>query len=186
MRRPFVFLTVSTVSMFAGALLTIACDKEKSRVEKLADQMAASASAAKSVVDAAPDPAELKYNERKKALESTVLDMKQREAQIMAKDPAATPGVLRGYFVSGDEGEKAAKELEEKRKKDGADGYRLKLSKISDTRLKDTFEDAEVDVMEETTAKGVSACLLLGQKWKHVGEKWLLEKQLSVKKVDCE
>lgn len=177
---------------FAGTCVTlIGCDQEKSGAEKHAEEISKSASAAKSApVDAAPDPAELKYAGRKKSLEQTVTDMKADEAHVMAKDPSATPGILRHYFEAGEVGDKAAKDLEAKRKKDGEDGYRIKKAKIADTRLAGTLEDAEIDVIEETTSKGTSACLLTVQSWKFKpesgAEKWVMKAQLSVKKVDCE
>jgi hypothetical protein len=177
----------------AGLVVSVAagCDKEKSGAEKLAEDFAKSASASKSApVDAAPDPAELKYASRKKTLEQTVTDMKADEAHVMAKDPSATPGILRHYFESGEGGDKQAKELEAKRKKDGEDGYRIKKARIADTRLAGTLEDAEIDVIEEDTSKGVSGCLLMVQQWKFKpesgAEKWIMKQQLSVKKVDCE
>lgn len=176
----------------AGTIVTlVGCDKEKSGAEKLAEELAKSASASQSAsVDAAPDPAELKYASRKKSLEQTVTDMKADEAHVMAKDPSATPGILRHYFDSGADGDKAAKDLEAKRKKDGEDGYRIKKAKIADTRLAGTLEDAEIDVIEETTSKGTSACLLTVQSWKFKpesgSEKWVMKSQLSVKKVDCD
>ncbi len=174
--------------LFAGLVTTsVACDKEKSNAEKHAEEIAKSASAQKSaaVADAAPDPAELKYKERKRSLEKTVTDMKADEAHVMAKDPSATPGILRHYFESGDDGDKLAKELELKRKKDGEGGYTIKQAKIADTRLKDNFEEAEIDVTEEDVQKGLSACLMVTQVWKWKDEKWLFKQQLTVKKVDC-
>ena len=178
----------------AGTIVTlVGCDKEKSGAEKLAEDLAKSNAAAASQsapVDAAPDPAELKYASRKKSLEQTVTDMKADEAHVMAKDPSATPGILRHYFESGADGDKAAKDLEAKRKKDGEDGYRIKKAKIADTRLAGTLEDAEIDVVEEDTSKGVSGCLLSVQSWKFKpesgAEKWVMKAQLSVKKVDCD
>ena len=171
----------------AGTLVSlVACDKEKSNAEKMADEYAKSASAAKTVVDAAPDPAEIKYRERKKTLEQTVTDFKADEAHVMAGDPSATPGILRHYFESGADGDKAAKELEAKRKKDGIDGYRIMKAKLTDTRLTGTLEDAEVDVMEADAAKGTTGCLLFTLSWKLKDDKWVLLKQLGVKKVDCE
>jgi hypothetical protein len=190
-RAAYGIVLVVGATLAGLAVTLVGCDKEKSGVEKMADEMAKSASASKSVaVDAAPDPAELKYASRKKSLEQTVTDMKADEAHVMAKDPSATPGILRHYFESGPDGDKAAKELEAKRKKDGEDGYRIKKAKIADTRLAGTLEDAEIDVVEETTSKGTSACLLTVQQWKFKpesgAEKWIMKQQLSVKKVDCE
>lgn len=178
-------LLVSALS--AGLLLaSVACDKEKSQVEKLADQLASSNSAARASVDAAPDPAELKYRERKVSLEQTVSSLKSDEAHVMAKDPVATPGILRHYFPDGPDGDRAASELEAKRKKDGEGGYRIHETKIVETRVTGTMEDAEIDVQEETVSKGNSACLLYSQSWKFLDGKWIFQKQLSVRKVDCQ
>ncbi|MEO7095778.1 MAG: hypothetical protein ABI175_21140, partial [Polyangiales bacterium] len=191
-RAAYGIALVVGATLAGTAVILVGCDKEKSGAEKMADEMAKSASVASmsASVDAAPDPAELKYASRKKSLEQAVTDMKADEAHVMANDPSATPGILRHYFESGAEGDKAAKELEAKRKKDGVDGYRIKKAKIADTRLAGTLEDAELDVVEETTSKGTSACLLTVQQWKFKpesgAEKWIMKAQLSVKKVDCE
>jgi hypothetical protein len=131
------------------------------------------------------DPAEQKYRERKKSLEQTVTDLKADEGKLMAKDPTAVAGILRKYFEPGADGDKAAKELEAKRKKDGTDGYRIKKAEAAETRLSGNMEDAEVDILEEATSKGLSACLLYTQKWHWNGEKWLFHEQKSVKKIDC-
>jgi len=183
-------LLLGALSAGVAASTIAACDQQKSKAEQHAEELSKSASAAKSVVDAAPDPAELKYADRKKKLEQTVTDMKADEAHVMAKDPSATPGILRHYFEAGADGDKAAKDLEAKRKKDGEDGYRIKGAKIADTRLAGTLEDAEVDVVEETTHKGTSACLRATQAWKlkteNGVEKWQMKSQLSIAKVDCE
>jgi len=176
--RTFVFVSSSLV---VGAT---ACDKEKSGVEKHAEELAASASAAKSAVDAAPDPAEIKYKERKTSLEKTVANMKADEAHIM--DKTATPGILRQYYETGAEGDKAAKDLEAKRKKDGDDGYRIKKATVKETRLAGNMEEAEIEVQEEAIAKGTSGCLLYVMKWKWVTDKWIYASQKSVKKVDCD
>ena len=161
------------------------CDKEKTGVEKRAEDMAAEASAAKSAtVDAAPDPAEIKYKERKTSLEKTVANMKADEAHIM--DKTATPGILRQYYDSGPEGDKTAKELEAKRTKDGVDGYRIKKAAVKETRLAGNMEDAEIEVQEETLAKGNAGCLLYVMQWKWVTDKWVYKVQKTVKKVDCD
>lgn len=164
------------------------CDKEKSGVEKRAEELAASASAQKAAASASAstvDPAEEKYRERKKSLEQTVTDLKADEGKLMAKDPTAIAGILRKYFEPGAEGDKAAKDLEAKRKKDGTDGYRIKKAEAAETRLSGNMEDAEVDIMEEATSKGLSACLLYTQKWHWNGDKWLFHEQKTVKKIDC-
>ncbi len=181
---------VVAAALVGVALAAGGCDnKEKSGVEKLADQMAASNSAQKQAASASaaqPDPAEQKYKERKTTLERTVTEKMADEAHVMAKDPAATPGILRHYFEAGADGDKLAKDLEAKRKKDGEDGIVLKSAKISDTRLAGNLEDAEIDVVERDTSKGADACLLHTQAWKYKEEKWLFQKEVTVKKVDCD
>ncbi|MGZ3418039.1 MAG: hypothetical protein ACXVEF_13995 [Polyangiales bacterium] len=176
-------------TLVAGtAPFAVGCEKEKSGVEKRAEEMAASASAEKAAKSASAsqvDPAEAKYRERKKALEQTVTDLKADEGKLMAKDPTAIAGVLRRYFEPGEAGDKLSKELEAKRRKDGTDGYRIKKAEAAETRLSGNMEDAEVDVMEEAQAKGLSACLLYTQKWHWNGDKWLFHEQKSVKKIDC-
>ena len=166
------------VAAVAGLAWAIGCDKEKSGAEQLAEQIAAS--------NSKPDPAEQKYKERKSGLERTVTEMMADEAHVMAKDPSATPGILRRYFESGSDGDKAAKDLEDKRKKDGEGGIVLKSAKIADTRLAGTLEDAEIDVVERDTSKGADVCLMSTQVWKYKEEKWLFQKTLTVKKVDCD
>jgi hypothetical protein len=183
------FGVVLAAALFGVAIVGAGCDKEKSGAEKLADQIAASNSAQKAATSASnskPDPAEQKYKERKASLERTVTDMKADESHVMAKDPAATPGILRHYFETGPDGDKLAADLEAKRKKDGEGGIVLKNAKIIDTRLAGNLEDAEIDVVEKDTAKGADACLLHTQKWKYKEEKWLFQQELNVKKVDCE
>ncbi len=189
-RNPCKTLVVVTGTLLAGAalaslpVLLVGCKDEKMGVEKRAEEMAASASAAKSAVDAAPDPNELKYKERKTSLEKTVANMKADEAHIM--DKTATPGILRQYYDSGPDNDKLAKELEAKRKKDGDDGYRIKKATVKETRLAGNMEDAEIEVQEETTAKGTSGCLLYVMQWKWVVDKWVYKAQKTVKKVDCD
>lgn len=164
------------------------CKDEKSGVEKRAEELAASASAEKSAKLAAAsqvDPAELKYMERKKSLEQTVRDFKADEGRIMSGDPAAVAGTLRKYFDGGPEGDKLAKELEAKRKKDYADGYRLKKILDPETRVDGSMEKAEVEITEETAAKNTTACLHALQVWKWTSEKWVFVEQKSVSKVDC-
>ncbi|GAC1356752.1 MAG: hypothetical protein NVSMB47_10130 [Polyangiales bacterium] len=182
-------LLAVTLAGLGGALALAGCDKEKSGAEKLAEELASANSQQKLAVsasNAAPDPAEVKYKERKSGLEKTVTDMKADEMHVMAKDPSATPGILSHYFESGADGEKAAQELEAKRKKDGLGGYSIKKARIVDTRLSGTLEDAELDVVEETAQKGTSACLLQTQAWKYKDGKWIFQRQVAVKKVDCE
>jgi hypothetical protein len=181
--------TVGVVVVVALAIAHGGCDKEKTGAEKLAEQIAASNSAQKAAASASnaqPDPAEQKYKERKTSLERTVTEMKEDEAHVMAKDPAATPGILRRYFESGPDGDKAMQDLEAKRKKDGVDGIVLKHAKIADTRLAGNLEDAEIDVVEKDTAKGADACFMHTQTWKFKENKWLFQKELNVKKVDCD
>ncbi len=164
------------------------CKDEKSGVEKRAEELAAAASAEKSAQLAAAsqvDPAELKYKERKKALEQTVRDMKADEGRFMAGDAAAVAGTLRKYFDAGAEGDKLAKDLEAKRKKDHADGYRLKRILDPETRVDGSMEKAEVEITEETLSKNTSACLHVLQVWKWAAEKWVFVEQKSVSKVDC-
>jgi hypothetical protein len=180
--RTFVF--VSSSLLVGAAVAAVGCKEEKSGVEKRAEEMASAASAAKSAVDAAPDPAELKYKDRKTSLEKAVANMKADESHIM--DKTATPGILRQYYDTGAEGDKTAKELEAKRKKDGEDGYRIKKATVKETRLAGNMEDAEIEVQEEATSKGLSACLLYVMKWKWVSDKWTYTTLKSVKKVDCD
>jgi hypothetical protein len=183
------FGVVLAAAIVGVAIVGAGCDKEKSGAEKLAEQIAASNSAQKAASSASnskPDPAEQKYKERKTSLERTVTEMKADEAHVMAKDPAATPGILRHYFEAGADGDKAAKDLEAKRIEDGKDGIVLKNVKIADTRLAGNLEDAEIDVVEKDTAKGADACFMHTQKWKFELDKWLFLQELNVKKVDCE
>lgn len=185
--RSAAVVVCATLSL--GVVFAIGCDKEKSGAEKLAEQLAASNSAEKAKASASaaqPDPAEVKYKERKTSLEKTVTEMKADEAHVMSHGPAATPGILRHYFESGADGDKAAKDLEAKRKKDGDDGIVLKTAKISDTRLSGTLEDAEIDVVEQDTAKGADACVMSTQVWKYKEERWYFQKQITAKKVDCD
>jgi len=190
MKRVHFTSVLSVATALVGlALAGAGCDKEKSGAEKLAEQIAASNSAQKAATSASnakPDPAEQKYKERKASLERTVTDMKADEAHVMAKDPAATPGILRHYFEPGADGDKLAKDLEAKRLEDGKDGIVLKNAKIGDTRLQGNLEDAEIDVIEKDTAKGADACFMHTMKWKYESEKWLFLQEVTVKKVDCE
>jgi hypothetical protein len=179
---------LARILVLASIVLPLACDQGKSGVEKRAEEIAAAASAEREKARAAAsqvDPAEEKYKARKKDLEQTVADYKADEARVMAKDPAASPGILRKYFEAGDPGSKLAKDLEAKRQKDGAGGYRIKKAEVAETRLSGTMDDAEVEILEETVAKGSSACLLYAQRWHFDGSKWVQAEQRSVKKVDC-
>jgi hypothetical protein len=174
-------------ALLLGAGLALACKEEKMGVEKRAEELALSASLARSAASAAPpDPAEIKYKERKSSLERTVTNMKADEARLMAKDPTTTPGMLRHYYESGPEGDKVSKELEAKRKKDGDDGYRIKKAKIVDTRIAGSMDEGDIQVQEEASSKGTAGCLLYDQKWKWTDDKWVLNEQKSVKKVDCD
>lgn len=180
---------VVVIATLVAGVAPFGCKDEKMGAEKRAEEMAASASAEKAAKSASAqqvDPAEQKYKDRKKSLEQTVTDFKADEGKIMSSDPTAIAGVLRKYFESGDAGDKADKELEAKRKKDGKDGYRIKKASISDTRLADNMENAEVEVIEEATSKGTSGCLLYVQKWHWTGDKWVfMAPNKSVTKTDC-
>jgi len=170
-----------------GSVLVAGCD-QKSGVEKRAEEIAAANSAQKAAASASAsqvDPAEEKYLARKSSLEKTIREFKASEGKIMAGDPIAKPGILEPYFPGDAAGMKRAKDLETKRKKEGADGFRI--NKIFDPSLTfpGDFDTAEAEVTEEASAKGLPACILFVQTWKWIGFKWVMAEQKSVKKVDC-
>jgi hypothetical protein len=190
--RRFAAAVAPTLALLLGTLAASAvglgCEKEKSKVEQLAEQMASANSASASVsASAAPDPAELQYRERKAALEKAITDKLIVEGQIMRHENGVSFSQLKGYFADGAEGDKAARDLEAKRKKDGDDGYSVKKGpKFSNVILKGTMDEASVSYVEETEKKGLSACLQYDQTWKWTGSKWLFSAQKTVTKVDCE
>jgi hypothetical protein len=169
-------------------IITVGCD-EKMGVEKRAEEIAKSASAQKVSASASAsqiDPAELKYKERKAALEKTVKTYRADEARILAGDNTIKPGALRGYYEAGEAHDKIVKELETKLKKDGAEGTRLvKVIEPFEIRLAGSMEDAEVELMEQRAAKNTTGCLLYVEKWKHASDKWVLSELKRVEKADC-
>lgn len=177
-------------TLFAGTAVTlIGCD-EKMGVEKRAEELAKSASAQKSAasVSAAQiDPAEQKYIERKTSLEKTVKTFRAEEARFLSGDNTIKAGALRMYFDAGAANDKAAKELEGKLKKDGAEfGSRLvKVIEPFEIRLAGNMEDAEVELTEQRASKNTTGCLLYVEKWKHLSDKWVLSEVKQTTKIDC-
>jgi hypothetical protein len=165
----------------------IACEQKKSKVEQMAEEMAsASASQAASVADAAPDPKELEYRQKKAAFETAVSNYVADLAHVMASDSLATPGILRQYFVSGAEGDKKAKEVESFTKDLGQKGYRIEGAvKIIDTRMLGTLDTGEIVFEEMRGAKGNHTCLVHEQAWKTEGEKWVFVKENNVRIETC-
>ncbi len=172
----------------ASTLALGGCEKEKSKAEKLAEELAASNSAAKVVVSASAsqvDPAEQKYAERKKSLEQTAIEMKADESRIMNTDPALVPGALRKYFPAGADGDAAFKTLDDKCKKLKVDGIRITKTTIKETRLQGNLEDAEIEVLEEAAGKGSTNCFLYTQVWKWTGAKWVYKSLKAGKPEPC-
>lgn len=171
-----------------GVLGSVAGCDQKSGVEKRAEELAAANSAQKAAASASAsqvDPAEVKYLARKSSLEKTIREFKATEGRLMAGDPVAKPGSLEPYFPADDAGKKRARELETKRRKEGADGFRI--NKIFDPSLTfpGDFDAAEAEVTEEASAKGLPVCIFFVQTWKYVGEHWVMAEQKTAKKVDC-
>jgi chromosome segregation and condensation protein ScpB len=173
-------------TLFAGSAITsLGCD-EKMGVEKRAEEIAKSASAQKMQASASAsqvDPAELKYRERKTELEKTVKAFRAEEGRFLAGDPTVKAGALAVFM----ENAQAAKDLEAKLKKDGADfGSRLvKMIEPFEIRLNANFEDAEVELTEQRGGKNSVGCLLYVEKWKRVSDKWVLTEVKQTTKVDC-
>lgn len=183
MRALVVLLALSSATVVA-----LGCDQGKSGVEKKAEELAAANSAQKAAAAASAsqvDPAEVKYLARKSSLDKAIREFKAAEGRLMSGDATAKPGILEAYFPADEAGKKRAKELETKRRKEGADGFRI--NKIFDPSLTfpGDFDTAEAEVTEEAGAKGLPACILFVQTWKLVNEKWVMAEQKSAKKVDC-
>ena len=185
--RPWTPLLLVAVSL-SGSLVLAACEKEKSKAEKLAEELAASNSAVKASVSASVsqvDPAEQKYADRKKSLEQTAIEMKADESRMMNADPASVPGGLRKYFPAGADGDAAFKTLDDKCKKLKVDGIRITKTTIKETRLQGNLEDAEIEVLEEAAGKGSTNCFLYTQVWKWDGTKWLWKSLKAGKPEPC-
>jgi hypothetical protein len=182
-------LVLATLS--AGAVVSIVgciagCD-EKMGVEKRAEEIAKSASAEKAkATTEPPDPAEMKYKERKADLEKRLKAYKADQGRILSGDTNIKAGFLRPYHDDGAEADKAVKELEEKLKQDSKEGVRLKrVVEPIEIRLAGNMEDAEVELTEERASKNASACLLYVENWKFVSDKWVFKELKDLKKVDC-
>jgi hypothetical protein len=187
MRRTQGALAVLLALAFAP-LAAVGCDQGKSGVEKRAEELAAANSAQKAQAAASAsqvDPAEAKYLARKTSLEKTIREFKATEGRIMAGDATAKAGALDRYFPGDDAGKKRAKELDAKRRKEGADGFRLNRMFDPSLTFPGDFDTAEAEVTEEAGAKGLPACILYVQTWKLVSDQWVMTDQKSVKKVDC-
>ena len=187
MRATLAPLTVF-LALLVGAAAPLGCDQGKSGAEKRAEELAAANSAQKAAASASAsqvDPAEAKYLARKASLDKVIRAFKAVEGRIMAGDPGYKPGELDRFFPADDAGKKRAKDLEGKRKKEGADGFRI--NRIFDPGLTfpGDFDTAEAEVTEEAGAKGLPACIFYVQTWKLVGEQWVMAEQKTVKKVDC-
>lgn len=176
-------------TLFAGAVVSVVGCEEKMGVEKRAEELAKSASAQKAADSASAqqvDPAELKYIERKKSLEKAIKEYRADVVHMLAGDTAAKPGLLRHHFEAGAENDKAVKEIEEKLKRDSKEGIRLiKVIEPFDVRVLATFEDADVDVIEQRASKNTNACFQYSELWKYVSDKWVVKQLKTVQKVDC-
>jgi hypothetical protein len=174
------------------AVIALACDKEKSGVEKRAEDMAkekAAASAAAKASASVVDPKEAQYAAKRKALKERV------EAHLKAMEKLYTKGAgdaetkaYKEFFADTKEGQKEAEDgAKEAITAATKTGMSIKKWEISDLSLGADYESGVSDIaVEELQAGGkMSRCVTYKLDWKEVGGTWRRMARRDFRIVAC-
>lgn len=178
------FHTILAIALVA----TVGCDKEKSGVEKRAEEMAAekaSASAAAKASAAIPDPKEEQYAAKRKALKDRATGQLTALEKLYVNGTEADRTAYRAHFAPDKEGEKAADE----ESKEALAGAKLKMSikkwELTDMNLDPTQTVGTVDTSVEENQNGKPRCVTYKTEWKEFDGTWRRVARKDFRIVPC-
>ena len=174
------------------AVLSLACDKEKSNVEKRAEDMAAekaSASAAAKASASAVDPKEAQYAAKRKALNDRVTAYMTAMGKLYTKgagDPEKK--AFREFFPEGKDGDKEAEDnAKEAITAATKTGMSIKKWETSDLSLGSDMTTGVSDMAVEELQSGgkTSRCVTYKLDWKEDAGTWRRTARKDFRIVAC-
>ena len=174
--------------VFVALLVSTGCDKEKSGVEKRAEEMAAekaSASAAAKASAAVPDPKEEAYAAKRKALKDRATAQMTAYEKLYVNGTEADRTAYRQYFAPDKEGEKVADE----ESKEALAGAKLKMTikkwELTDLNFDSTQTVGTIDTSVEENQNGKARCVTYKGEWKEFDGAWRRVARKDFRIVPC-
>lgn len=170
-------------------LAVVACDKEKSGVEKRAEDLAAekaSASAAAKASASVVDPKEAEYAAKRKAIKDRVTAHMNALQKLYLGATDADQKAFREYFPPTKEGEKDADDTS-KEAVVAAKNTKMSITKweINDINMDGDTATADISVEENQPSAGKNRCVTYKTEWKEISGAWRRTARKDFRIVAC-